>query len=57
MLSMQNGQIVATKLNRTIVIQTITSEDRYRAARVFGVSDVVAQAMVKGLCYIRVKGI
>lgn len=55
MLSILNGQIVSIKFGRTIVIQTITNEDRYRAARVFGIRDSVAQAMIKGLCYTPVK--
>ena len=57
MLSLLNGQIVDTKFGRTIVIQTVTDEDRYRAARVFGIRDSVAQAMIKGLCYTKVKGV
>jgi len=57
MLSLINGQIVRIKNNRTIVIQRWTDADQYRASRVFGISDVVAQAMIKGLCYTTVKGV
>lgn len=51
-----NGQLVVKQYNRIVQIQRLTDEDRYRATLVFGVKDVVAQAMIKGLCYIPVKG-
>ena len=54
---MLNGQLVRIVHSHLIIIGTITNTDRYNAARKFGVSDVVAQAMVKGLCYTKVKGV
>lgn len=50
-----NGQMVALKHNRIVQIQRLTDEDRYRASLKFGISDVVAQAMIKGLCYTKMK--
>lgn len=52
-----NGQLVRKQFNRIVQIQRLTDEEKYRASLVFGISDVVAQAMVKGLCYISTKGV
>lgn len=52
-----NGQLVIQQFNRVIQIQRLTDEDRYRASLAFGVSEAVAQATIKGLCYTKTKGV
>jgi len=56
MLAMIDNQLTHTKHKRTIIIQTITEQDRYNASIKFGVDPTIAQAMAKGLCYIAIKG-
>jgi hypothetical protein len=56
MLAMIDDQLTHTTRKRTIIIQTITEQDKYEAAKKFGIPDAVAQAMAKGLCYIAIKG-
>jgi hypothetical protein len=57
MFIITNGQLVVKQFNRVIQLQRLTDEERYRASLIFGVSDVIAQAQIKGLCYTKTKGI
>lgn len=56
MLTLINGRLIAIKHQRESTIQTVNENDRFRAAKVFGIRDSVAAAMAKGLCYTTVKG-
>jgi hypothetical protein len=53
MLSERDGQIIALRPGREIVVQRLTEEDRYKALLAYNVKPVVAQAVAAKLVTIR----
>jgi hypothetical protein len=54
-LTLDGGALVATRPGRTVRLQEISAQDRYRALRAFGVRESVAAAVVAGLITVTVK--